>query len=219
MTVREALRLLESEGLLTIRPGRAGGPMVRRLDGSTFSRHLDLYIRSQEVSLETLFEVRETLAPACAALAARRRTEAELEALRTGNDRLEGLIDNFARFLDQYLAWHVLVAQISRNDVMRAVMESSTRGIWALGETARFQDAELRPLAVRAHQRVIEAVAAGDEEAARRRMLRHVSEFSAVVAQVPGLKEKLAPLAEPAPRRRPPPEKPQKKPRKKADGR
>lgn len=194
MTVREALRLLEAEGLLTIRPGRAGGAVVRRLDGSGVSRHLDLYIRSRGVPLATLLEVWEELAPACAALAARRRTPGELEALHTAAHHLAGTVEDLPAFVEAYQSWLLLLARVSGNEVMRAVMESTTRAIWDLARAARFQDVELNRLAGRAQLRVLEAVAAGDEDAARRRMARHVRDFSATAAEVPGLNETLAPL-------------------------
>lgn len=198
MTVREALRLLQAEGFLDIRPGRAGGATVRRLDGSGFGHHLDLYIRSQEVPLESLFEVRQALAPACAALAARRRSHEQLGALEAGHGRLFKALRSQRKFLDEYLAWHLLLAEVSGNEVMRSVMESTTRGIWLLADVERFQDIELRKVAVEAHRRVLDALAAGDEDAARRRMSRHISEFTTVVAEVPGLGRTLAPLPDQA---------------------
>lgn len=194
MAVREALRLLESEGLLTIRAGRAGGAMVRRPDGTDVARHLDIFIDSQEVSLETLFEVRETIGPTCAALAARRRTEEDLDELAGSTERLAACLEAEPAFMDEYLYWHLLLARISGNEVMRAVMQSCTKGIWKLAGVPTFQAVELKILAVRSHRRVTEAVARQDEEAARRRMLRHVAEFTEAMRAVPGLKDTMADL-------------------------
>lgn len=197
MTVREALKLLEAEGLVEIRAGRSGGATVRRLDGSGVARQLDLYIRSHEVPLRSLFEVREALEPACAALAARHRTDADLAALEEGHAGLVKALRSQPKFLDQYLSWHLLLARASGNEVMHAVIGSTNKGIWALVGVDRFKVVELRRLALHAHRGVLDAVAAGDEDAARRRMSRHIVGFTAAMAEVPGLGATLAPLPEP----------------------
>ena len=58
-TLREALRILEQKGLITIKIGVAGGAVVNALSTDQVSESLDLLIRYQKASLKDLAEFRE----------------------------------------------------------------------------------------------------------------------------------------------------------------
>src|SRR6516225_535237 len=69
-TVREALRLLESEALITIRRGRSGGIEVREPDLVQISRSVAVWLAMRETTMRELMEFRLSLEPAAAAAAA-----------------------------------------------------------------------------------------------------------------------------------------------------
>jgi len=73
-SVREALRMLEVDGLIEIRAGRNGGARVRRPAGDEFTRQLELFIWGRNIAAEHLHDVREALEAMGAEGAARRRT-------------------------------------------------------------------------------------------------------------------------------------------------
>src|SRR5690242_13442161 len=50
-TVREALRMLEIDGLIEIRPGRGGGARVRRPQGDELARQLELFIWGRNIGV------------------------------------------------------------------------------------------------------------------------------------------------------------------------
>ena len=90
-SVREALRVLETEGLVLTRAGRNGGSQVRRPGRESISRSFELFVRSHGVRFEALLEAREAIEPAAAALAAihrhgrrSRRDDAHSPGARTG---------------------------------------------------------------------------------------------------------------------------------------
>ena len=98
-TVRDALRVLQVESLLRIKPGRAGGALVHRPDGDSVANSVRLVIQGQQLRLETVHETREVIEPACAALAARRRTDEDLAALDAANAEMLAAADDVPAFL------------------------------------------------------------------------------------------------------------------------
>ena len=51
-TVREALRILQNEGFISIRSGRNGGPVARRPERAFVETSLEHFIRAQRLRLE-----------------------------------------------------------------------------------------------------------------------------------------------------------------------
>src|SRR5712671_5350535 len=77
-TVREALRILEVQGLVRIKTGRSGGAFVQRPGGESVASSVNLLIRGRQVRMAALLETREAIEPACAQLAAKYRTDDDL---------------------------------------------------------------------------------------------------------------------------------------------
>ncbi|MFI5798062.1 FadR/GntR family transcriptional regulator [Streptomyces sp. NPDC051677] len=183
-TVREALRILEVEGLLEIRPGRGGGAFVHRPGRESLANTVQLVIRGQRIRLEALHETREAIEPACAALAARRRTDQDLAELDAAHAELVGAEEDVQRFLRANVRWHTVVAQAGGNELLIGFMSALSRSIHAATNLERFLDADIRELTARAHARITDAIRAGDEAAAARRMTRHVCGFAQAAAEV-----------------------------------
>src|SRR5712691_5752342 len=80
-TVREALRILEVQGLVRIKTGRAGGAYVQKPGKESVADSVALAIRGRHIRMAALLETREAIEPACAQLAAKYRTDAEIERL------------------------------------------------------------------------------------------------------------------------------------------
>src|SRR5438132_7285389 len=78
-SVREALRALESLGLVEIRPGE--GTFVREVSVESLIEPLALVMASQREAIGELFEARRMIEPALAALATRRATPEELHEM------------------------------------------------------------------------------------------------------------------------------------------
>jgi DNA-binding FadR family transcriptional regulator len=80
-TMRAALRILESEGLLKIHRGAQGGPRVQELDVNVLARRAKLYLQVEGAGLADLLEALSLLEPGAVALAAERRTSTQLAEL------------------------------------------------------------------------------------------------------------------------------------------
>lgn len=182
-TVREALRILEVQGLVSVRTGRSGGAFVQRLGEESVASTVSLLIRGRQVRLAALLETREAVEPACAQLAAKYRTDADIETLRRANEAIaaEGTITDF---LQANVDWHIGVATASHNELLIGFMSALSRAIYAATDNQSFINASVRQTTAQAHRSITEAIAKGDAAAAVRRMTRHVHEYAAAVLEV-----------------------------------
>ena len=185
-TVREALRILEVENLLRIRPGRGGGAFVNLPDRESLASTVHLVIRGQGIRLEALHETREAIEPACAALAAKHRTEADLADLDAVHAELVEAGEDIPRFLRANIRWHTSMARAGRNELLIGMMTALSQTIYAATDVQHFMDAAIRQVTAQAHLKIAEAVREGDSAAAMRRMNRHVCGFARAVAGVDG---------------------------------
>jgi DNA-binding FadR family transcriptional regulator len=176
-TVREALQLLEREGLITPRLGRYGGWAIRRPDLSVITRSIEGFIRGSRIRTADLLVTREAIEPSCAALAAERRTDADIAALEDLGDRMRAALRDESEFLRINLEWHLAVVAATHNEVLIGVMAALGEAIREGTEVADFHTLKLRRAVLHAHDVVLGAIRDRDIEAARRRMHRHVHAF------------------------------------------
>lgn len=184
-TVREALRILEVQGLVTIRTGRSGGAFVRRPDSDSVASSVDLLIRGRQIRLDDLLETREAIEPQCAGLAALYRTDEDLERLDELNDRIEQAEGaSLADFLQVNVDWHMAVAEASHNELLSGMMRALSRAIYEATDNQGFVDDEVRSTTVRAHRTVTKGIREQDRDAAVRRMSRHVHSYAEALLEV-----------------------------------
>jgi GntR family transcriptional repressor for pyruvate dehydrogenase complex len=182
-TVREALRILEVQGLIRIKAGRAGGAFVQQPGNESVANTLELLIRGRQIRLAAVHETREAIEPSCARLAAMHRTPEDLRRLEEANDALAtgGSVDEF---LQANVDWHVAVATASHNEILTGTMIALSRAIYTTTNTEGFVNDEIREATLRAHRSVTRAIKERDPDAAVRRMTRHVHDYAAAVQEV-----------------------------------
>lgn len=179
-SVREALRVLEVEGLITTRPGRSGGSTVQLPGRGSIARSMQLFVRSHGVRLEALLETRIGVEPFLAALAARNRSEHDLAEIQALHARFEQSVDDVASYKRINLDWHLAVARASGNEVLIALMEAVSQPIFDAAAYQEVTTPEIRRAAIKAHSAILKAIEAGDEAAAASRMERHLTAYADV---------------------------------------
>lgn len=184
-SVREALRILEAQGLVNTRPGRYGGTTVTQPTDSHLAGHINLFAKGRSVPLMALIEVRLALEPWVAFLAAQRRTEEDLVTLRGIAERLEGSAEGeIETFLIENVRWHDALAAASHNDLLRALASPVGVLMFEASHIENFATAEVRHRVIRAHRRILDAIETGDAAAARRRVERDVQAYAVALETV-----------------------------------
>jgi len=184
-SVREALRILESENLVTTKPGRFGGSVAHQPSDQSLGRSLSLFVHGRNISLLTLQQTREAVEPSLAALAAANRTEEELQQIIDATVRVENLFDDVPLFLQENVNWHLALASASHNELLRAVMFAISSMVYKATATENFASDEVRQQVMHAHRRILEAIVAQDAETAQRRMARHLAAVTAAFRAFP----------------------------------
>jgi GntR family transcriptional repressor for pyruvate dehydrogenase complex len=181
-SVREALRVLEAQGLVSTKVGRGQGRRAVRPGAELVRNSLEFFIRGQQVEFSMLMETMETLEPSLAALAALHHTEQDVVLFKAQLERLR-TTTGAKRFLAVNMRWHELIAHASHNHVLIALYDAVSPGLLD-PHVAGFASAEIREAVVHAANRIQEAIVARDVETARRRMQRHVQAYRQSVEPV-----------------------------------
>jgi GntR family transcriptional regulator, transcriptional repressor for pyruvate dehydrogenase complex len=125
-TLREALRILEQKGLITIKTGVAGGAVVNALSTDQVSESLDLLIRYQKASLKDLAEFREGVEGLVAGLAAERAKSEDIkqldELLAEAKDYLEKGTAHWDEFIRADTRIHLMLAHSAGNPIYESVL-------------------------------------------------------------------------------------------------
>lgn len=178
-SIRESLRILEAQGLVSTRAGRYGGSVVSRPTDALLDRHINLFAKGRSVPLRSLVEVRQALEPMVAYLAARNRTESDLAELRRISARLdEAALGDVPRFLEENSAWHSALSTASHNELLRALTFSVSGLMMEASRIENFASESIRKLVTHAHRRILQAIEAQDGDTARRRAERDVLAYA-----------------------------------------
>ncbi len=176
-SVREALRILESEGLIQTRPGRGGGASVKQPTADAIARSVGLYVRGHRMRLAALLETREAIEPAIARLAAVNRTPEDIVRLAETQTRLKESMKDRRAYLEANIDWHMAIADSSHNEPLIGFMAAISDVIHSSTKSEPFDTDDIRQLTIAAHERIQAAIIAGDWQAAERRMARHVRAY------------------------------------------
>ena len=178
-SVRDALRILESERLVVTRPGRYGGSVVNKPDDESLKRSISSFVHSRGITLLTLLQTREAIEPYLAALAAKKRTEEELQRLVDVTERVENAFITPPEFLRENVEWHMAIAAASHNELLRAFLHSISDMVYKASAIENFASEDMRKQVMYAHRRILEAIVAQDAELAERRMGLHLAALTA----------------------------------------
>mgnify|MGYP002628299937 FL=1 len=184
-SVREALRVLETEHLVSIRSGRHGGPVARQPGDESLAKTISLFVHGRGITLLALMQTRLALEPALAALAASNRTADELQGLIRVTDDVERAFSDTPLFLSENVKWHCAIAAASHNELLRAFMIAMSSMVYKATAIENFASDDVRTVVVEAHRRIVDAIIAQDAEAAHRRMARHLTAVTAAVQALP----------------------------------
>jgi DNA-binding FadR family transcriptional regulator len=172
VSLREAMHELEKRHVIERRPGR--GTVV--LEAPEHARAFRDGLSEAERTLRDVAELRETLEPKIAQLAAERASAATLRALesvlaRSAQDLPTG------ESVEADITFHMLLAQASQNPLMVGLLTLANQWTASVREFSHKTDKGRRD-SHRGHQEIFDAVRRGDGEAARAAMLAHLADVA-----------------------------------------
>jgi GntR family transcriptional regulator, transcriptional repressor for pyruvate dehydrogenase complex len=175
-TLREALRLLEFQGVIALKPGPRGGPVVLNPDSSHLASTIVLLMQLKQAPFRTIVEVRMALEPMISRLAAERISDDSLTALGETIEQMRKELDDQEQFLDANQRFHDIIAWSSGNllfgyvvDSVLGIMDGTVLGI--------DYPAPRRAAILTAHEEIYKALLDRDPAASEERMREHIKAY------------------------------------------
>lgn len=175
-SLREALRFLEIQGVITIKSGPGGGPVVNTPASRHLANVLAIHMQLEHTRFADVLEARAMLEPVLASRAAERISPDQLATLQAINERMRALVGDAEGFLAENEKFHRLIAEAAGNHVFAVVVASLN---WLFDATpvgvAYSEDA--RASICDAHDRIITAIVARDGALAAAAMTLHIADM------------------------------------------
>jgi DNA-binding FadR family transcriptional regulator len=182
-TVREALRVLASNGVVRSRPGDPRGPEVLAFSTNGLAKQMTRLTRSDQLSLAELLAFRMILDGSANLLAAQLRSPEQLLEMESTISDMRGAIDvGYEAFSEADMAFHDSVARASRNALIQVCVEV-VRGVVLSLVSDKIKGSrngkDLMRRSLRHHEEVLVAVRAGDGHAAARLARQNLYDYYA----------------------------------------
>ena len=175
-TLREALRLLEFQGVIALKPGPRGGPVLLDPDASHLANTVLLLMQFKEAPFRTIVEVRSALEPMISSLAAQRISDESLSDLGGTIEQMRKNLGDQHLFLDANKRCHDIIAWSSGNALFGYILDSLL-GIMDGTIIGIDHPSPRRAAILKAHESIYEAIRARDEKESEARMRKHVDEY------------------------------------------
>lgn len=183
-TLREALRTLEAMGFIEIKRGAGGGPVVSEVDMQTTRDSIANFLHFQNVSVSSLSEVRKILEPYLARRAAERFSAKEVENLTNIDAKCQEVFQKQKNIVGtrEEIDFHVFLAKASRNPVMEMILDFVNSILTDIKAHMK-PGAEFSEHVLTSHRKILEAIKAGDGDAAEKAMYDHICEVEGELAE------------------------------------
>jgi DNA-binding FadR family transcriptional regulator len=183
-SIREALRILEAEGLITVRRGNVGGAVVHMPQASNAAQTLGIVLGSQNVTVRDLGTALTLIEPVCASLCAMRedREESVLPALRKVHEEILDVNNDLVAGTKLARRFHELLVSQCGNETL-IVMVGALETLWASHQqewAERVPSSDVFPdvhtLSQKVHARMLKLIEKGDGEGVARVARNHLEE-------------------------------------------
>jgi GntR family transcriptional repressor for pyruvate dehydrogenase complex len=177
-TLREALRFLEIQGVISIKTGPGGGPVVSEPGERHLASIIAMMLQLAGTPFRSVLQARVTLEPALARRAAERITEPELEELHASVQRMRDGLDDLDIFLGENETFHQTIADVAGNQVF-SLMTASLN--WIVDGTVLGVEypKKVRASVAKEHGRIYQAIKSGDGDRAAAAMAVHMGDYVA----------------------------------------
>ncbi|MGD0233536.1 MAG: FadR/GntR family transcriptional regulator [Syntrophorhabdales bacterium] len=154
--VREALRMLDASGYVSVKKGPRGGIFVSQVYHKPISESLKNLAAYGQITVDHLFDVRLQIEPSMAMEAARHATKADIKRLHDLMAEASQCLDDAAALKQKNILFHILLGEASGNPVSAMLMRSIAE---ILDEVAyRFLDLSCEHVFFKTHLKILKLV-------------------------------------------------------------
>ena len=175
ISIREALKSLETSGLLAIKPG--SGVFVAEVNSKPMSESLASILRIKKVSINELTEARMILEPNIAKLACDRVTPQDLQKLEENIAAALTIVKSKVSARVKNIEFHSLLAESTRNSVLTLTVKTLLDVLQEMSSEIvddSPQNVEIASHTVRHHKNILEALKEKDAEKVFTLMQKHI---------------------------------------------
>jgi DNA-binding FadR family transcriptional regulator len=182
-SLREALRILEIHGLIRIRPGPGGGPVVAPISSQDLGQTLTFFLQASGATFREVMQARLILEPIMARQAAERGDADVKAALQDGIDRSRGVLEETdEEYLEVATDFHGIVSGASGNNVLD-LLARSLKDIYVARIRSIVYAPDEREKLLSDHEVVADAILSGDGDRAEALMREHMEEYVAIMEE------------------------------------
>jgi GntR family transcriptional repressor for pyruvate dehydrogenase complex len=200
--VREAMRILETEGLVSVRRGNVGGAVVHLPTNQRIARMVSMVLQTRQTTLSDVSGALLHLEPVCATLCADREDRAEtvVPALRATIEAQHEALDDVAQYTALARRFHETLVNQCGNETMIVII-GSLETIWTAHESTVWADLSMitdtpddddtsplarrmRQAALRDHEKLLTAIEAGNGKKAVALASTHLAATRASSSQI-----------------------------------
>jgi DNA-binding FadR family transcriptional regulator len=190
-TLREALRILESEALLTVTRGSRGGPRVHMPDPRLAARHFGLVLQSRGTTLADIYGARLLIEPSCVhlvATTAKRKALASLEEI-IEQQRAALAANDDAQHARASARFHRALIELTGNGPLILLMSMLTHiyerhlSTTALAANVQRYDSASRLRGLKAHEKLLGLIEAGDGDGAETFWRKHLESIDKLIRE------------------------------------
>lgn len=175
-SLREAMRILEVNGLVRVNPRRGGGLVVGESDPDTFGGIWTLHIRSIGGTYRDLMEAWVELESTMARQAAESHDAAAVPLLFIADKGRRSTADDDDEYVDISVGFHSALSRVSGNAVL-ALIANSIQSVWTRHVGNFLYTSCERSQVHQQHREIADAVRARDGVVAERLMRRHMLRY------------------------------------------
>lgn len=189
--VREAMRILETEGLISVRRGNVGGAIVHLPTAERTAQMISMVLQTRGATPGDVSGTLLHLEPICAGMCAGREDRATevVPALRAVIEAQQGEFDDAARYSANARRFHEAIVELCGSETMIVVIGSLER-IWSAHESSVWDDTgtlsddedtespmakKTRRAALRDHEKILAAIEAGNGDRATALAAAHLT--------------------------------------------
>ena len=173
ITVREALRTLERDGLLEIKSGVKGGSYVRELNISPAVRYIGQLLKFKKVTMENLTEARLVIEPEIGKMAALKATEHDINLMEEALREQSQILEERRRSTETNIKFHRIISASCKNPILSFLNDTFLTLLQEKASTLSV-DLDERRLIVQQHFRIFESIKSKDPDKAYMALREHI---------------------------------------------